>query len=105
MNFPCTSCGCCCKRVDAIVKNLSQNNPKDDLYFPYKWDESGKCENLEKDNTCRVYDNRPLVCDINSVGRKSNLNLKDFYNLNIVACNKIMDEDNIDKSLRIHLIL
>lgn len=75
--FPCTSCGLCCKQVgkavDAAKKLIASNERTHNVRhilvqktaeFPYSYDESGRCEKLNADNTCAVYDNRPDVCSV-----------------------------------------
>lgn len=94
MNFPCTSCGCCCKRVGLVKKFLTEEE------FPHNTREDGCCEMLINDK-CSVYDNRPEICNVNKMFLKSNLDIKEYYKLNIEQCNKFMDEDNIPLSFRI----
>lgn len=108
--FPCTQCGACCRRIDKAVESISElmdTKPGSPYHFPYQWDASGKCENLTDDNLCRVYDTRPLICNIDAMASMSGLitkkGLKNWYQLNADACNKIMDEDGIDKSKNVVL--
>lgn len=105
MMFPCTKCGCCCKRIDIAVNNM---NHLTDVYpaiskFPYKWDETGRCEQLGEDNKCKVYENRPLLCRIDEVGELMNYEQGEWYKMNAEACNHMMKEDKVDKSLRVNL--
>lgn len=71
--------------------------------FPYSWNEKGECEML-KDNLCSVYENRPLICNIDEFVKEFKLKKKEFYRQNIIACNQMMNEDNIDLRFRIELI-
>lgn len=105
IKFPCTACGSCCKRIKIVVENLDgvANNEENLLYFPYKWDETGKCEMLGDDNKCKVYDKRPLLCNVEAVALLLKLDRKDFYKTNAEVCNRLMDEDNIPAELRINL--
>ena len=100
--FPCSGCGACCRRINKAVENLSDfTKDKDsDFYFPYKWDENGVCENLI-DNKCLIYEDRPLICNIDKLLSLTNIPRKKFYKMNIVECNKMMDEDNLPNELRI----
>ena len=92
MEFPCSSCGACCRRIGSIINNY----PKDlKEIFPYKWDESGCCEMLTEDNKCKVYYSRPLLCNIDELHKFTAMKKTDFYNLNIEACNQLKEEDNI----------
>jgi Fe-S-cluster containining protein len=104
MEFPCTSCGCCCKRINLLNSTIEVNDPEHILYFPYKSDENGRCEKLTSDNKCSVYMNRPLICDIEKIADKLNLDKINFFNKNIDVCNAMMDEDGIKDSLRIKQI-
>lgn len=103
ISYPCTGCGCCCKRIDIAVKNVNISDREHPLYFPYNWDEDGTCENLTEDNKCKIYHKRPMLCDIDRICKYLKLNKKEFYKLNISACNKMMDEDGIPLQFRIEL--
>lgn len=101
--FPCSSCGACCNRIDKAIKaiGVESKNPNSELYFPYAWNDKGKCEMLTEDNKCAVYDNRPTICNIDSLQQMINIPKEEFYKMNIAACNKMMDEEGIDKKYRI----
>lgn len=90
--FPCTQCGCCCRRVGAL-KSLGAD-------FPYDTDEFGVCEMLE-DNKCKVYNNRPTICNIEKYAKEQRIDKELFFSENIDACNKMMDEDNVPLGYRI----
>ena len=97
--FPCTSCGSCCTRVNIAaeaVKGLVVG-----YVFPYTWDEAGRCEKLSEDNKCLVYEDRPIMCNIDKWMRHYKLDKESFYKANITACNQMMHEDGVDVSLRI----
>ena len=102
--FPCTMCGCCCKRVGNIVHNFGLKEKKDNpYYFPYDYDEKGVCEKLGSDNKCTVYDSRPLLCNIDAIVEFQMVDKKKFYMQNALACNKMMDEDNVPMDFRIDI--
>lgn len=101
MTFPCTGCGSCCKRIRTAVHNTNVVDNQDPLFFPYTWDNDGVCENLTIDNKCKVYSNRPLICNIEKYAEYLKLNKYDFYKLNIQACNYLMDLDGVHSSFRI----
>lgn len=92
-NYPCTSCGVCCTKVKTAVETLNFD-------FPFGWDKSGCCEKLI-DNKCSVYEDRPLICNIDRLWELTNLTKEEFYELNIKACNKMMHESNIPIEFRI----
>jgi Fe-S-cluster containining protein len=98
--FPCTMCGACCKKVGQSL-SLIDNNKDSPLCFPYSWDETGKCENLNDDNTCKVYDKRPIICNIEEMRKRAGRTKKDYYDLNIKACNYLMDMSGVDIKFRI----
>jgi Fe-S-cluster containining protein len=102
MSFPCTSCGSCCRRIDQAVENMSAID--EDYIFPYRWDETGRCEMLTDDNLCKVYDNRPIICNIDLMILLMEMD-KDFaYYETMIACNEMMDEDNVPLEKRINLL-
>ena len=111
MDFPCTGCGLCCKRVGPAVigarKLVATGNEnvyvKDVAAFPYSFDATGKCENLLPDNKCAVYENRPLVCDIGRVWEKHHqpggIITKESYFLSAAElCNSMMVEANTNEN-------
>ncbi len=97
IKFPCSGCGSCCRRVGKAFKALGlTRNKKDDIkYFPYKWDKNGVCEMLTENNKCSVYDNRPTICNIDKMAKTINANIPIYYEMNIQACNKMMDDDGV----------
>lgn len=52
MAFLCTNCGACCLAVDQIkeLKHLAK--------------EDGRCQHLQPDNACEIYETRPLMCRV-----------------------------------------
>jgi Fe-S-cluster containining protein len=93
--FPCTGCGCCCKRVGLIKLLLYEED------FPFNVDENGACEKLI-DNKCSVYNDRPDVCSVYKMALKSSIPIDEYYNLSIKICNDIMDNDNLPLNFRIN---
>ena len=80
------------------------NTDKDNLlYFPYKWDESGRCEMLTEDNKCSIYEDRPLVCNVDKLLSLIEIPKEQFYEINVASCNKMMDEDELPIKYRIKL--
>ena len=59
--------------------------------FPYKCDENGVCEKLEN-NICMVYDNRPLICNIELWCESMGIDKKLFYRQNMKACKELKNE-------------
>lgn len=103
MSFPCTGCGACCRRINKAVASIGSDasDPMSEFYFPYKWDQTGRCEKLLPDNSCSVYEDRPLICNIDKLHSFVDMPQNQFYALNIVFCNQMMDEDKMPQSFRI----
>ena len=102
--FPCSGCGACCHRINKAIDSLGEEafNKNSELYFPYNWDNNGRCEMLTDDNKCSVYKDRPLICNIDKFLLLIDIPKKQFYDINISACNAMMDEDNIPLTFRIN---
>lgn len=96
--FKCSGCGECCRHIDRAVESVN-GDPR--FPFLYGWDETGKCEKLGTDNKCMVYDDRPLMCNVDKIAELFALDLNEFYEMNKKACNRLMDEGNIDSSFRL----
>jgi Fe-S-cluster containining protein len=98
MSFPCTGCAACCRHIDR-AKDIIDENPE--LAFPYSWDKTGKCEMLNDDGKCKVYDKRPLICNVDEFIKFYGISEKKFYAINIKACHTLMKEEGIYKKYRI----
>lgn len=103
MTYPCTQCGACCRRVNQAVENLNAVGVAEDhpLYFPYKWDETGRCEMLTDDNQCKVYADRPTLCNVDKMIELSGMDKHTAYSSSIRICNQLMDEDGLPSKFRI----
>lgn len=91
--FNCTSCGACCRRVKQVAEMFEEN---EDLRFPHKIDENGKCEFFEN-NKCNIYNERPLICNIDKMAEYLEVDKDDFYKINIQSCNKMILEDSLNE--------
>lgn len=90
-DFVCKKCGACCKNVNRWYAYL----PKYEkllgikLVFPYKH-VNGICEMLDVDNTCKVYNSRPLVCNTMEMCKLYMQSLKmsenTFFKLQELSC-------------------
>ena len=100
--YPCTQCGACCKVAGRVPATFPTEDPTNIFYFPYKTDESGRCENLTEDNKCAVYDHRPLICNMDLFIEVTQLDKIKFYNENIAYCNQLMDEQGVPIHFRIN---
>jgi Fe-S-cluster containining protein len=61
--------------------------------FPYKAKENGHCEKLI-DNRCSVYDDRPLLCNVERLADETNMpmNKTTWYAMNYAGCNTLQLE-------------
>jgi Fe-S-cluster containining protein len=71
--------------------------------FPYKMRPDGKCENLQPDNRCGVYANRPLLCQLEGTARAMHIPVEALLWHNAEACNHFMDVAGIPKDGQINL--
>lgn len=107
MSYPCTGCGLCCRMAGRAVDSAKQllamgrenDNPfvKEVAEFPYNYDATGRCEMLNDDNTCKVYDTRPDICSIDRTWKKYREGqhpLEESYRQNIEACNELIRKFN-----------
>lgn len=62
MDFPCTGCGICCTKVDKLVDAVNMGIlEKEDFPYDHK---KGRCSMLNKEGKCKVYNERPVICNI-----------------------------------------
>lgn len=91
-SFLCTMCGACCRKASEIG-------------LPHK--EDGSCVFLKKDNTCKIYTKRPLLCNVEKMyetyDNKMNISQKDFYKMNTSICHDLIDEYNLDDKYKVDL--
>ena len=99
-DFPCTSCGLCCKQVGNVLKHGSDNPIIQELIdrFPYKPNLDGSCPKLDGQNRCLVYNNRPIICNIKLVAILLKQPIEERFKLNIEACNAMIREAGLDES-------
>lgn len=96
-SFPCSSCGQCCRVVGFMLSLREHMKPEDECYeefisFPYEANE-GICSQLQDDNTCGVFDNRPNLCKSEFMFEKyfSKRLTKNQYHFDLAAnCNELI---------------
>jgi len=101
-SFACTGCGLCCKNVgEALenVKNMDSSIPFVKAFqdFPFKADEDGACEKLDEDGNCTVYEDRPLVCNVEKMFEKFHKHKttkKKHYFEQAVICNSLIKKND-----------
>jgi Fe-S-cluster containining protein len=106
MKFNCTGCGECCKRIPQALATIESyiefyGYDPQDLEFPYSHDEKGVCEMLGEDNKCKVYENRPLVCNLEKFSEYRKINKPHYYKANAEACNQMIKEAGLPNSFLI----
>lgn len=103
--FPCTKCGSCCRRIKEAVKNAMELSTFDLRFkevadFPFGYDENGSCDKLIN-NQCSVYEERPLICNIDKMGELLGIEQSENYKINIQSCNSLMVKDGIFEQYKI----
>ena len=63
--------------------------------FPYSAKENGHCEKLV-DNQCSVYDNRPMLCNIERTADEVDIGMtkQEWYDMNYKGC-KILQQEAV----------
>jgi len=80
MKYQCDKCGNCCRQAWAFAQYYGKE------MFPYDVKADGSCEMLDDNNLCKVYDKRPLICNINKLAKALKVNQKEFYRQNREFC-------------------
>jgi len=104
-DFPCTSCGECCRHVQSRLTQTYDDPILNDLMnrFPYKAREDGSCEMLTDDGLCSVYDHRPLVCNVKLGALLLGLYNDDWVQMQADACNEMIKKANLDDKFKVVL--
>lgn len=100
--FPCTGCGACCRRIQNLKEysdKLAIEKSMPEISFPYE-NKDGVCEKLI-DNKCSIYEDRPLICNIEKMDKI--LKMDKFHEMNANICNLFIKQDGLDESFLINL--
>lgn len=102
LRFQCNSCGACCRIAGKSGLMPSQEN--------------GACIYLTEDNKCSVYDQRPILCNVDKMYQvrksvcdgkfpliKFTMTKKDYFKTNSLHCNELMELEGMPKELRIDI--
>lgn len=77
--YDCKRCGNCCRHIDKIeeLKNLDRGD--------------GVCKNLTENNLCRIYSERPPVCNGKFVYEKffPEMTVEDFHKMTLKFCREL----------------
>lgn len=84
--FNCTKCGLCCKYLtkEHLKRHNLPESPK------------GGCGYLKEDNTCGIYETRPLICRIDEgfeMVAKKHMTKEEWYKANEKACKELEEYD------------
>lgn len=114
--FPCTGCGLCCKMVGRWVAgaqkmrkegNMPDGSPLHEVAdFPHPVSPTGACSQLDENNNCMVYADRPLICGIESTWRKyhqEETSLNEYFKQAADVCNRMIRETGTDEKFLVPL--
>jgi Fe-S-cluster containining protein len=100
---------CCFQAAESlksIVDLKLSGHPVDPAIFdfPYSVDqETGKCENVMEDGGCKVYLDRPILCNIEKAAIAMGFDPMIFQPANTQQCNDMMTEHGIPKEQQIDI--
>lgn len=83
VSIECIKCGLCCKRAYMIEG------------FPEPLNEDGSCSHLAADNTCKIYNDRPLICNSQYLYEhffNKEVSPEQYHRINADACIDLMKE-------------
>lgn len=111
VQFECSGCSLCCKRVGKAVKEarkwmLDNRGKRADARtkavasFPFKTNEKGWCEKLGADGQCSIYETRPDVCNVEKSFEKfgGTRTREGFFEDNAKLCNAWIRKAGLDES-------
>jgi Fe-S-cluster containining protein len=58
--------------------------------------EDGSCVNLLDDNSCAIYEERPMICRVDEMMELMGADKDFWYKTNADHCNTWMDEDGVE---------
>jgi hypothetical protein len=105
MDFPCTGCSECCKRVQSVLETKFDHPVMNELVrrFPYQTKEDGSCEMLTVEGRCSVYESRPLLCNVKLGAQLLQIDEMEWYRMNQLGCNSMIREAGLDESFLVFL--
>ncbi|MCF0217190.1 MAG: YkgJ family cysteine cluster protein [Fibrobacteraceae bacterium] len=89
--FKCDCCGLCCRQLKRVPQ-LSAFDRGD-----------GVCINLNKQNRCNVYTNRPEICNTELMYQRyfaSKMTREEYDLLNMQICQELKSCNKMDKSFK-----
>ena len=109
-DFPCTSCGQCCRLIgltfdhshpfyqtsSLAVKTLIDN-------FPYPINPDNSCSMLDENGLCSIYDDRPIICNTKYAPQLLNLSKSQFNKYLAESCNQIINDAGLDRKFLVQI--
>ena len=113
-NYPCTKCGACCRKFyvssyNNFTRHILNKELGEDLP-PLPTKEDGSCYHLQEDNTCGIYDSRPVICRLtkdtpflgaNSMQEKLGYSDLEYHDSLVDMCNRFVTMYKMDPKFRI----
>ena len=90
LSFPCVGCGACCRNVGRIKG------------FTEPFDEDGVCTHLQSDNSCAIYEDRPLICRVDTLYKdvpalqERYPDKQQYYKENLKGCKLMLNKFGAD---------
>ena len=88
--FPCTKCGECCKQIPKLLPGWKDIDPK-----------TGWCSHLAEDNTCKIYETRPIICQVEAYGNFLGGERIRWLKGNAKVCNTLQEQAGLPILYRI----
>ena len=102
-DFPCTSCGQCCRVIGEYFDHSHSNYKSASLAvktlidaFPYDINPDNSCSMLSEDGLCTVYENRPIICNTKFAPQLNHMSQSQFNQLMAQHCNILINAANLD---------
>ena len=87
MKFNCDCCGICCRNVNKSFLQVDFDRG------------DGVCKNFDDDtNLCKIYKNRPLVCNVDAYYEKflsKLMSRAEFHEINYKVCESLRGAENV----------
>lgn len=97
VTYPCTQCGACCRRALFVVAATGLDD------WAPGFADNGACAALQVDNTCAIYETRPLLCRVDEMREHHGADERDWYEANAAQCNTMQVEDGTPETFRVRL--
>jgi hypothetical protein len=111
-DFPCTSCGACCRQIGNWVskakKVLAEGGgnaqTREIAAFPHAIGKFGVCSKLGSDNRCTIYETRPDVCNVKAMWAKHSTQTFTGHCIgNAEYCNQMIKREGLPKEAMVNM--